>query len=82
MVSVRVNGPKVCGYKPGRGEIFKSDKNPQHAFLRRGSKDGGPMSQDFILFYFILFYFILFYFILFYFIYFLFLFPANVPGQK
>jgi hypothetical protein len=24
--------------------IFKGDKNPQHIFLRMGSKDGGPMS--------------------------------------
>jgi len=27
------------------GRIFKGEKNPQHAFLRRGSKAVGPMSQ-------------------------------------
>jgi hypothetical protein len=41
-------GPKVPGFKTGREQwIFKGDKNTQHAFLRRGSKAFGPMSQDF-----------------------------------
>jgi hypothetical protein len=32
-------------FKPGRRQwIFKGDKNPQHAFLRIGSKAVGPMS--------------------------------------
>jgi len=33
-------GTQVCGFKPGRS----GRKNPQHAFLRRGSKAVGPMS--------------------------------------
>ena len=37
---------QVCGFKPGRSlRIFRAKKNPQHAFLRRGSKAVGPMSQ-------------------------------------
>jgi hypothetical protein len=39
------NGPttKVRGFKPGRERwIFKGDKNPQHDFLRKGSKAVGP----------------------------------------
>jgi len=36
---------QVRGFKPGRSRrIFKGEKNPQHAFLRRGSKAVGPMS--------------------------------------
>jgi len=35
--SVLAFSTQVCGFKPGR-------KNPQHAFLRRGSKAVGPMS--------------------------------------
>jgi hypothetical protein len=36
MVSVLAIGPKVRGFKLGRGRWnFKSDKYPQHAFLRR-----------------------------------------------
>jgi hypothetical protein len=36
VVIVFAIGPKVRGYKPGRGRwIFKGDKNLQHAFLRR-----------------------------------------------
>jgi hypothetical protein len=39
VVSVLATGPKVRGFNPGRGRwIFKGDKNPQHNFLRRGSK--------------------------------------------
>jgi hypothetical protein len=44
MFSVLAIGPKVRGFKPSRGRrIFKGDKNPQHAFLRR-SKVVGPKS--------------------------------------
>jgi hypothetical protein len=43
--SVLATGPKVRGFDPDRGRwIFKGDKNPEHHFLRRGSKDVGPMS--------------------------------------
>jgi hypothetical protein len=39
---VLIIGPKVGAFEPGRGKwIFKGDKNPQHAFLRRGSKTIG-----------------------------------------
>jgi hypothetical protein len=45
VVSVLATGPKVRGFDPDRGRwIFKSDKNPEHHFLRRGSKAGGSMS--------------------------------------
>ena len=44
--SVLAFGTQVRGCKPGRSRrIFKGDKNPQHAFLRRGSKAVCPMSQ-------------------------------------
>ena len=37
---------QVCGFKPGRSrQDFSGWKNPQHAFLRRGSKAVGAMSQ-------------------------------------
>jgi hypothetical protein len=39
VVSVLATGPKVRGRW-----IFKGDKNPEHNFLRRGSKAVGPMS--------------------------------------
>jgi hypothetical protein len=46
-VSVLAIGPNVRGFKPGQGRwIFKVDKNPQHAFLRRGSKAVGLMSKN------------------------------------
>ena len=36
---------QVRGSKPGRShQIFRAKKNPQHAFLRRGSKAVGPTS--------------------------------------
>jgi hypothetical protein len=36
-------GPKVRGFKPGRGRrIFKGDESPSHDLLRRGSKVVGP----------------------------------------
>jgi hypothetical protein len=45
MVSVIAIGPTVRGLRPGRGQwIFMGDINPQHTFLRRGSKAFGPMS--------------------------------------
>jgi hypothetical protein len=45
VVSVLAIGPKVRGFDPDRGRwIFKGDKNPEHHFLRRGSKAVGPMS--------------------------------------
>jgi hypothetical protein len=48
MTTVLAIGPKVCGFNPGRGRrIFKGDKNPQYAFLRRGSKVVGLVSLDF-----------------------------------
>ena len=43
--SVLTFGTQVRGLKPGRSlRIFQGEKNPQHAFLRRGSKAVGPMS--------------------------------------
>jgi len=43
--SVLAFSTQVRGFKPGRNRrIFKGRKNPQHAFLRRGSKAVGPMS--------------------------------------
>jgi hypothetical protein len=45
VVSVLATGPKVRGFDPDRGRwISKGDKNPEHHFLRRGSKAVGPMS--------------------------------------
>jgi hypothetical protein len=39
VVSVLATGSKVRGFDPDRGRwIFKGDKNPEHHFLRRGSK--------------------------------------------
>ena len=38
--------PKFAGSNPAEAVGFlKGDKNPQHAFLRKGSKIIGPMSQ-------------------------------------
>jgi hypothetical protein len=45
VVSMLVTGPKVRGFDPDLGRwIFKGAKNPEHHFLRRGSKAVGPMS--------------------------------------
>ena len=42
--SVLAFGTQVRGLKPSRSRrIFKGEKNPQHAFLRRGSKAVCPM---------------------------------------
>jgi hypothetical protein len=40
VVSVLATGPKVRGLDPDRDRwIFMGDKNPEHHFLRRGSKE-------------------------------------------
>jgi len=36
--------PKFAGWHPAEAVGFLGRKNPQHAFLRRGSKTIGPMS--------------------------------------
>jgi len=37
--------PKFAGSNPAEaGRFLRGEKNPQHAFLRRGSKAVGPMS--------------------------------------
>ena len=36
--------PKFAGSNPAETVGFLGRKNPQHAFLRRGSKAVGPMS--------------------------------------
>ena len=42
---VALGGLVVSVLDPDRGRwIFKGDKNPEHHFLRRGSKAVGPMS--------------------------------------
>jgi hypothetical protein len=44
--SMLASGTQVRGLEPGRSRrIFQGKKNLQHAFLRRGSKAVGPMSQ-------------------------------------
>jgi hypothetical protein len=44
VVGVLATGPKVRGFDPDRGRwIFKGDKNPEHHFLRRGSKAVDPV---------------------------------------
>ena len=43
--SVLAFGTQIHGFKPARSRrIFQGEKNPQHAFLRRGSKAVCPMS--------------------------------------
>jgi hypothetical protein len=45
VVSVLATGPKVRRFDPDRGRwIFKGNKNPEHNFLRRGSKAVSPTS--------------------------------------
>jgi hypothetical protein len=45
MVCVLAIKPKVRGFKSGRRDGFlRAIKNPQHAFLRKGSKAVDPMS--------------------------------------
>ena len=36
--------PKFAGSNPAKAVGFLGQKNPQHAFLRRGSEAIGPMS--------------------------------------
>jgi hypothetical protein len=44
-VSALASGTQVRGLKPGRRHrIFQGEKNPQRAFLRKGSKTVDPMS--------------------------------------
>jgi hypothetical protein len=46
VVSMLASGTRVHGFKPGRSlRIFFGRKNPQHAFLRKGSKAVGPVLQ-------------------------------------
>jgi hypothetical protein len=46
VVSMLASVTQVCGFKPGRSRrIFQGEKNPLHAFLRRGIKAVCPMSQ-------------------------------------
>jgi hypothetical protein len=35
---------KVAGSNPAKAMDFMGNKNPQHTFLRMGSKAGGPVS--------------------------------------
>jgi hypothetical protein len=45
VVSVLVIGPEGRSFESGKGVgFFKGDKNPQHTFLRMGSKPRGSMS--------------------------------------
>jgi hypothetical protein len=45
VVSMLAAGTQDRGFKPGRRRRIFSGKNPQRAFLRRGSKTVCPMSQ-------------------------------------
>jgi hypothetical protein len=46
VVSMLASGTRVRGFKPGRSRrIFFRRKNPQHAFLRKGSTAVGPVAQ-------------------------------------
>jgi hypothetical protein len=45
VASMLASGTRVHGFKPGRSRRIFRAKNPQHAFLRRGSKAVCPMSQ-------------------------------------
>jgi hypothetical protein len=44
VVSKLAFGTQVAGSNPAEAVGFFGRKNPQHAFLRRGSKAVGPMS--------------------------------------
>jgi hypothetical protein len=46
VVSMQASGTQDRGFKPGRSHrIFSGrKKNPEHAFLRKGSKAVGPVS--------------------------------------
>jgi hypothetical protein len=45
VVNTLASGTQVRGSNPAEAVIFFGRKNPQHAFLRRGSKAVCPMSQ-------------------------------------
>jgi hypothetical protein len=45
VVSRLASGTHDCGFAPGRSRRIFRAKNPQHAFLRKGSKAACPMSQ-------------------------------------
>jgi hypothetical protein len=46
VVSMLASGTQDRGFAPGRSPSdFSGEKNPQHAFLRKGSKAICPMSQ-------------------------------------
>jgi hypothetical protein len=48
VISMLASGTRVRGFKPGQSRrIFSGEKNPQHTFLRKGSKAVCPMSQIF-----------------------------------
>jgi hypothetical protein len=48
VVIALASGTQVRGFKPGRSRRnFRAKKNPQCAFLRRGSKAVGAMSQHY-----------------------------------
>jgi len=38
VVSMLPSDTQVCGFKPGKAIGFFGQKNPQHAFLQRGSR--------------------------------------------
>jgi hypothetical protein len=47
MISVLAIGPKTRNFRPGRERwVIWGDKNPHHAFLRKGSKAFGSMKKD------------------------------------
>jgi hypothetical protein len=47
VVSVLAVGPKVRGFKTGRGQwICKGDKNPWYNFLQSGNKAVSPVPVD------------------------------------
>src|SRR5215475_1515485 len=45
VVSMLASGNQVRGFKPDRSRWIFGRKNPQHAFLRKGSKTVCPMSH-------------------------------------
>jgi hypothetical protein len=45
VVSVLASGTQDRGFTPSRSSRIFRAKNPQHSFLRRGSKTACPMSQ-------------------------------------
>ena len=45
VVGMLASGTQVCGSNPAEAVGFFGRKNPQHDFLRRGSKRICPMSQ-------------------------------------